>query len=313
MAEIHSLVRQFGRDEAKRLVPMDQEALVDVASRILSEQEHDALQFSYSGFCLTALPHRNVTVPYWEKDSGIVKLIVEPGTLPINGKLKQFGIPFGARARLILLYLQTRALQTDNPVVEVGANMNDWLARLNISRGGSSYKGVREQAHRLSACRMTFTWKQNGGERFERANIVDGGFVFADDADTRQNSLWQETVRLSPVFFRELQTHPVPIWEPAIRELSNNSMGLDVYTWLAYRLRSLGKPITISWPTLQAQFGSSYNVIRSFRNDFRQAMALALTVYPDARVTDEGLKGVMLYPSPSPVPEKTSGSFVSNL
>jgi len=304
MAEIHSLVRRVGRDEAKRIVPAEQAALVDIASRIMSEQEHDAIQFSYSGFCLTALPHRDITSPYWEKDSGLVRLIVEPGALPVNGKMKPFGIPFGARARLILLYLQTRALQTGCPDVEIGANMNEWLARLNISCGGSSYKGVREQAHRLSACRMTFTWKQDGGERFERANIVDGGFVFADEADSRQNSLWLDTVRLSPVFFRELQTHPVPIWEPAIRELSNNSMGLDIYTWLSYRLRSLGRPTTIGWTTLQAQFGSSYNATRSFRTDFRRSMALALTVYPDARVTDEGLDGIMLYPSPSPVPEK---------
>lgn len=305
MAEIHDLIRHLGAAEAKKRLPQKVE-LIDVAARIMSEQDkEDAMQFSYSGFCLTSLPHRDVKAAHWEKDSGLVKLYVEPGSLPMSSGMKQFGIPFGPRARLILMYLQTRALQTGHPEIEIGANMHRWLEKLNIPVGGTAYKGVREQAHRLAACRMTFTWTQNGGNRFERANIVDGGFLFADgDEDMRQNSLWQETVRLSPIFFRELVAHPVPIWEPAIKELSNNSLGLDIYTWLSYRLHSLKKPTAVSWAALMAQFGSNYAVMTSFRQSFRNAMALALTVYPDARVSDEGLKGITLYPSPAPVSEK---------
>lgn len=307
MAEIHDLVRHLGVAEAKKRFPQKVE-LVDVAARIMSEQEkEDAMQFSYSGFCLTSLPHRDVRAPHWEKDSGIVKLYVEPGSLPMASGMKQFGIPYGARARLILMYLQTRALQTGHPEIEIGANMHRWLDKLNIPVGGTAYKSVREQAHRLAACRMTFTWTQNGGSRFERANIVDGGFVFADsDEDLRQNSFWQETVRLSPIFFRELIAHPVPIWEPAIKELSNNSLALDIYTWLSYRLHSLKKPTPVAWTTLMSQFGSNYAAINSFRLNFRNSIALALTVYPEARVSDEGLNGILLYPSPPPIPEKTA-------
>jgi len=36
--------------------------------------------------------------------------------------------------------------------------------------------------------------------------------------------------------------HPVPIEENAIAMIANNSMAIDVYCWLAYRLHSLTTP-----------------------------------------------------------------------
>jgi hypothetical protein len=34
--------------------------------------------------------------------------------------------------------------------------MNQWLASMGIDNGGKTYKLVREQAKRLSLCRLTF-------------------------------------------------------------------------------------------------------------------------------------------------------------
>ena len=64
----------------------------------------------------------------------------------------------GAKARLILLYLQTMALRNNSPEVELGRSMNDWLDRMGISTGGSTYKEVRNQAERLSRCKLTFDY-----------------------------------------------------------------------------------------------------------------------------------------------------------
>ena len=83
-------------------------------------------------------------------------------------------------------------------------------------------------------------------------NIVDTA-LFLDNPIDGQGSLFLSTATLSESFFAQFQKHPVPLEEAAIRGLSNNSMGLDVYAWLAYRLHSLTGPTPIHWRVLMAQ------------------------------------------------------------
>ena len=104
---------------------------------------------------------------------------------------------------------------------------------------------------------MTFHVQQGGRAGLINQNIVDAAMFVAGD-DGGQDSLFVETARLSETFFQQLQKHPVPLEEPAIKAISNNSQALDVYCWLAYRLHGLPASRTITWPSLYAQFGSSY-------------------------------------------------------
>lgn len=123
--------------------------------------------------------------------------------------------------------------------------------------------------------------------------------MFSSDAE----GALLETVHLSERFFAELQRHPVPLQEAAIRALSNNSMALDIYCWLAYRLRSLKEVTTITWTALMPQFGVAFKDKKDFRRRFVENLHLALAVYPEARVevVRGGLK--MMRSAPS-VPSK---------
>ena len=86
--------------------------LVDIAAEVMSD-ETQRIEISYTGFCLTALPHKRLSDDQpWEKKGHRVTLLVEPGRLKHGGKIKLFGVPYGARARMILLYLQTQAIRT---------------------------------------------------------------------------------------------------------------------------------------------------------------------------------------------------------
>ena len=108
---------------------------------------------------------------------------------------------------------------------------------------------------------------------------------------------------LSDAFFRELKAHPVPIWEPALRHIQNNSASIDIYIWLAYRLHSLPKTTTVTWSAVFEQFGAGYSRLRDFRKRFVEALQLALAVYPEAKVeVDE--HGLLLHPSAPPIPER---------
>jgi RNA-directed DNA polymerase len=76
-------------------------------------------------------------------------------------------------ARLILLYLQTEAVRSNNPEVELGRSMHAWLARMGIPAGGKNYKLVSEQARRISACRLTFLlWRRSLRRRSQRDGLT---------------------------------------------------------------------------------------------------------------------------------------------
>jgi Plasmid encoded RepA protein len=207
--------------------------------------------------------------------------MVEPGRLLKPGALEPdlLGVPYGSRARLILLYLQTRALRSSCREVELGRSMRVWLQRMGIPHGGKSYAEVRDQAGRLSTCKLTFYYDAARGRTgFTNERIVDGGLMMLDEeaGDGRQGSLFVEGVQLSESFYSALKKHPVPIWEPALRHIQNNSMALDLYVWLAYRLHVLLKPTPVHWGALHGQFGAGFKAQRHFRPTFISNLRLAL-------------------------------------
>jgi len=199
------------------------------------------------------------------------------------------------------------AVRENSETVELGGSMNQWLERMGISVGGSTYRNIRDQADRLNLCRLTFYWSDGAREGFSKESIVTNG-IRLSASDDRQGDLWREEVTLSRTFFEALKRHPVPIWEPAIRLLAGTSMGIDIYTWLAYRLHALSGNTPVSRAALFSQFGGGYAKIFHFWAEFRRALDMALAVYEDARVslTDDG---VILHPSRPPIPERAIGKF----
>jgi Plasmid encoded RepA protein len=84
--------------------------LVDIAADVMAD-ESQRIGISYTGFCLTGLPHKRLPDEMtWEKKGHRVTLWVEPGRMKTRGRL----VPYGARARMILLYLQTQAVRTES-------------------------------------------------------------------------------------------------------------------------------------------------------------------------------------------------------
>lgn len=308
MGSVHRLVIEHGREAALKKVDPADRHLVRVAADILAEDD-DAIGVTYSGFCQASLPHKKLPAEKeWIRQSERLTLMIEPGRLirPGTAEGEFVGVPYGSRARLILLYLQTQALRSHSRDVELGRSMREWLRRMGIAQGGKSIREVRDQATRLSICKLTFFYQNaNGGTGFSSERIVDDGVLFLEpaSADDRQAHLFVETVRLSQSFYDALSRHPVPLRETAIRAIQNNSMGLDLYVWLAYRLHVLTKPTAIRWPRLHQQFGAGFKSLRQFKPTFIGNLKLALAAYPEASVEIEG-EGLRLLPSRPPVPER---------
>ncbi len=226
--------------------------------------------------------------------------MVEPGRTLKKGKPILHGVPYGARARMILLFLQTQAVRTRSREVELGRSMSAWLERMGIAWGGETARAMREQAARISACSLKFFWEDGAEEGWAAGRIVNSGLRFnAPDIDC-QGSFWEDRVVLDETFFKALQEHPVPLQEAAIRELRERSMSLDIYVWLAWRLHSLMKCTPISWGALHSQFGSGYAKVFHFKPRFLEALEAALAAYPQAKV-EVGEAGVVLHPSRPPI------------
>jgi hypothetical protein len=297
MGEVHKLLREEGREAALRS-DIDRRVVEAAAAYLASEDVE--VGFLYSGWAQAALPHKRLpdNTP-WQVTTERVTLIVQPGLRAVpEGEPVSVGVPYGSRARLILLYLQSEALRTNSREIELGRSLHAWLRRLEIPIGGKSMRDVRDQAERLSRCRMTFTIRQGSRTGLVNQNLLDTS-MFVED-DNAQGCLFIETATLSELFFQQLRTHPVPIEETAVRQIANNSMALDVYCWLAYRLHVLTEPTPISWRALHQQFGRGVKRLDHFKDQFKETLALALAVYPDAEV-EVHERGVTLRPSRPPV------------
>lgn len=301
MSAVHELLEAKGKQAAIQ-AGVDR-GVVEAASLYMSDED-GSLGFAFSGWAQCALPHRRLDDDArWEIAGERVRLVVEPGLRPTSddGPMEHVGVPYGSVARLILLFLQTEALRKRTREVELGGSLRQWLTKIGASIGGSNARAVRDQAERISRCRLTFHIHGSGKIGLVNQSIVDRALFIENDS--RQGRLSLETAKLSEGFFEQLMKHPVPIEEAAIKAISNNPAALDAYLWLAYRLHVLSGDKLITWKALKSQFGTGYKELFHFKPRFTQALALATAVYPAAKI-EVMEQGVVLKPSRPPVMPK---------
>jgi hypothetical protein len=299
MGRVHKLLVENGKQGVLQQGDIFERTVVEAAAGFLGD-ERDEAGFLFSGWAQAALPHRRLPDDQvWQVRTERVTLVVQPGFRVLDkGEPVPVGVPYGSRARLILLFLQSEAVRTKSREIELGKTLHAWLRRLEIPIGGRAVTAVRDQAERISRCRMSFTIKHGGRIGLVNQNLLDTAMFIEEDGP--QSSLFIEKATLSQTFYDQLLAHPVPVKEAAVRQLANNSMALDVYCWLAWRLHALAAPTPITWKGLHAQFGRGIARQDHFKEHFRGVMQLALSVYPDA-IVDESPQGVVLHPSRPPV------------
>ncbi len=261
----------------------------------------------YSGWCHAGMPHKRPRIEdaNWRIETDYVTLLVEPGTrVDSDGRETTVGLPFGAYARLILIDWQTEALEKGSRDVVMGPSLKASLKRMGLSHGGKVMELVRQQIERLASCRFSFHLKTNEQRRgaIANVNIVDN-IEYCEVGKGTSTRRYVERIRLSEVFYKQLQAHPVSVDKASVMAIRNSSMALDIYMWLAYRLRGLDERREISWTAVKGQFGGGVSAMRNFKPLFNENLQLALSVYRGAnvQVTPAGL---LLCPSPPPVPQR---------
>jgi hypothetical protein len=277
-------------------------AQTEIMSRLWGERFE--LSFNHSFLCSVNLPHRRPPddVREVQRSSGDISMLLEAGQLPdpSGGFIKQ-GLPYGPRARLLLLHICSEAVRTNSPEVEVKDSFTGFAKELGLSVNGRALKSLREQVNRMSVVKMALT--RRNGEQF----LMFQDYVFHKLAgqfpkNPNQTQLWTSHIELNHDFYQSLKKHAIPLDKTAIAALKHSSRSMDIYCWLASRLWRVhpARPVKLRWTTLRFQFGRPSQKMSSFKRAFIAALKQVLAVYPDADV-EQVYGGILLKHSAPPV------------
>ncbi len=293
-AEVEASRARMGRDQKRR-----------DSMRAVIESEpttSDNIQHIHSVLALCGLPYKE---PKGEREFfreyGRNTLSIIAGRLknPATGQMEVQGLPYGPKARLVLLHLCTEAVRQRSAKIEVASSLSGFIKQMGFPVTGGergTLRQFKEQLNRLAACTMQIgLW--DGASRSSTLNVppfrqLDIWLTGSPD----QGLLWSNTVQFHTEFYENLVQHALPVDIRAARAFSGSARKLDMLFWMGYRLRSLQRPLRLSWENLHRQFGADNASIRSFKQAFKADFAHIKEVFPRLRITlDEG--GMQLLPT----------------
>lgn len=296
-------LRKLQKQHAGKVTPIKRR-LIENSVKIGAKLADDIL-FQHTVFCQTVLPYRDPgpEVRIWEREQGSVSLSIEAGRAKNpQGQFVPVGLPFGTAARLILCHLNTEALRTGSPVIEIEGSMTAFIARLQgFSPNGAQIRKFKDQLIRLSTSIIRLVAVQETSAVQINTQIVSTFDLWVEQFE-KERFVFQKKIQLGMEYFANLQEHAIPLDERAVAALAHSAMGLDVYCWLAQRLHRVDpkRGQFVPWAALHQQFGQDYERIRKFREVFLHTLKMVKTQYPAARFgIDKG--GMMLGNSPPPV------------
>lgn len=265
--------------------------------------------FQHSVLCQTFLPYRNpgTDVRIWKQKQGNVSLAIQASETfnPEKDDFEFIGLPYGAKARLILAHINSEAIRRQSKTIDVEDSMTAFIKCIGLNPDGRTINEVKNQLRKLTASTLSLGYADN-----EKGVQVDLKIVKAFDLwfpkDERQRVLWPTNVQLTDDYFNSLISHAIPLDERALAALSHNAMALDIYAWLVQRLHRINpkEPQFLTWKALKEQFGRGYNQMYKFKQIFRKTLALARSQYPQAGIFEDKNEGFWLHHSPSPIEKK---------
>ncbi|MDP8918377.1 MAG: replication protein RepA, partial [Pseudomonadota bacterium] len=294
LADTQARRAAMGRDQKRR------DALRAVIESEPTGPEN--IQHIHSVLALCGLPYKE---PKGEREFfreyGRNTLSIMAGRLtnPTTGQMELQGLPYGPKARLVLLHLCTEAVRQRSARIEVADSLSGFIRQMGFPVTGGergTLRQFKEQLNRLAACTMQIgLW--DGASRSSTLNVPP--FRQLDiwlSGSPDQGLLWSNTVQFHAEFYDNLIQHALPVDIRAARAFSGSARKLDMLFWMGYRLRTVQRPLRLSWDNLHKQFGSDNASIRSFKQAFKGDLAHIKEVFPRLQVTlDDG--GMLLLPT----------------
>jgi hypothetical protein len=285
-------------DDDKKL-PAIQNRLIGAAVEI-DQDDPLGIVYQHSLFCQVALPRSRPEGRVFERAYRNGSIRIHAGELWDGTRWIEQPLPAGPKPRLALIHINSEAVKTRSPYVDIGHSCAEFLRRLGLNdQSGNTYTLFKRQMKALAACRMTLGFTVGNEAVTLDAKPIE---EFRAWMATEQNrlALWPTCLELSRKYLDSLLEHAVPLDTRAVSALAHSAMALDVYSFLARRLFALEKPVKVTWRQFHGQFGQEYRDWRNFKQEFLPAVRAALVVYPSAKV-EEVTGGLLLKPSLPPV------------
>lgn len=267
--------------------------------------ERDNLRHIHSVLAICSLPYQRqpLEMREWQRKQGRMSLMVSAGKLlGREGEWVEQPLPYGSRARLLLLHTCSEALRQKSATIEIEDSLSGFIKSMGFAVTGGkngTLQSFKQQINALAACSMKIgVWD---GERAKTVNTqpfssIDVWFPTTPD----QRMLWPSTVTFSQDFYQTLTKHALPVNMHAVRAFAGSPRKLDMLFWLGYRLNAMTQKVSISWEALREQWGDGYARLDNFKRDFAGDIKELKEVFPKLPVSI-GEVGITIQPGSSEV------------
>jgi len=289
--------KQASRDELA-ILPRDARRREQVR-RNLEETPTDTedLRHIHSVLAMCGLPYSRqpLGVREYERKQGRMSLVVEAGKLrdPDGNRIEQ-PLPFGPKARLLLMHLCSEAIRQKGPTIEVADSLTGFIRDMGFPVTGGTkgtLRAFKEQINALAACKLSVgMWDGRHAVKYQGMPFSKIDVWLPTSPD--QMMLWPSTLTFSMDFYTTLAKHALPIRAEAVRAFAGSARKLDMYFWFNYRLHRLKEPTTLSWNALADQFGGGFDRQRAFKAQFADDLKDIMDVFPKlpVKLTEAGLE-----------------------
>ena len=292
---------QRRRDEERsRLaqLPREKRRRIETSEQLRSEAVSRAdLRHMHSVLAVCGLPYRQLPADQrdYRRQQGNMAITVTSGMLEDErGTPHLQPIPFGPKARLIMLHLCSEAIRQKTPTVEIADTLTGFVREMGYPNSAGTRGPVtafKRQLNALAACTMRMSVWGHGKVSMRHITPIEALDLWLP-SNPEQRTLWPSTVTFSPTMYESLKRHALPVNIRAVRALAGSARKLDLYFWLSYRMSRLDEPLYISWEALAEQFGQGYAQSRQFRAAFRRDLQAISELLPElpADITEIGIE-----------------------
>ena len=273
---------------------------LDQVDQLVGASESDAnLGFMARLLTLCSLPRTNPgNRKEYVRHNGPYTLGISTG---INNKL-----PFGNIPRLLLAWICTEAVRTQDRELVLGSSLSEFMRELGMQTSGGSARGdrvrLRNQMDRLFHAHISLIYEDERSKESVNSLVADRIRLWWNPKRPDGPVLWESKIELGEKFFQEIIQHPVPLDMNILKAIKRSSLGLDLFLWLTCRTFSLKRPLRLSWANLYRQFGADTEkakdkfVVRDFRKDCMRELQKIKAAWPGLNYATA--RGVMIL-SPS--------------
>ena len=199
---------------------------------------------------------------------------------PNGNKILQ-PLPFGPKARLILLYLCSRAIRQKAQQSKLRTlsrlSCGTWAFRTAAARK-APLTAFKEQLNALAACTIrisAWTGEPRTMKTFVPLEEVD--LWLSNNPD--QRSLWPSTVAFSQPMYESLQRHALPVnLKPSRLSQAPRASLTSITGWAGASTKI--HALLLSWEALATQFGEGFTRPRAFRAQMALEVAHLKEVFP---------------------------------